>query len=187
MRFWNMIPAALAVVGWAVCQASAADVKAAQPAASGPSGVNVDAGRVGVPASSGIPPVPGSVSTVQNSSPGTAVIKQPTANTVWDNRPDPWRYKWENGRWWYYAPDNRWMWYSAPGGWTYYALPRSYTTGYGGVPVAPSTTYVVPPSSYYYYPSSGYYYGYPGYYYYGSPGLYYGGRWAYYGWGRGWR
>ena len=28
-----------------------------------------------------------------------------------DNRPDPWRYRHENGRWWYWAPDNRWMIY----------------------------------------------------------------------------
>jgi hypothetical protein len=114
-------------------------------------------------------------------------------NLVTDNRPDPWRYKWENNRWWYWAPDNRWMWYSDPGGWTYVNPNGGYSTGYGGVtvappvptvPVAPSTETVVPPSTTYYnYPSSGYYYGYPSYrYYYGRPGFYYGGR----GWGRGW-
>ncbi len=69
------------------------------------------------------------------------------------------------------------MSYSDPGGWTYVAPSGSYTTGYGGVPVAPEAGHVVPPTTYYYYPNSGYYYGYPGgYYYYGRPGVYIGSR-----------
>ena len=63
---------------------------------------------------------------------------------ITDNRPDAWRYRWENNRWWYWAPDNRWMSYSEPGGWTYYVAPSGgYTTGYGGVEVAPTPGYVV--------------------------------------------
>ena len=106
---------------------------------------------------------------------------RPAGNLFADNRPDQWRYKWSNNRWWYWTPENRWMWYSEPGGWTYYEpASGSYTTGYGGVPVVPNTGYVAPPATtYYYYPSSGYYYGYPAYGYYGRPGFYIGGpRWG---------
>ena len=120
------------------------------------------------------------------------------ANITGDNRPDQWRYKQENGRWWYWTPDNRWMWYSDQGGWTYFqpsgsatgstagTVSGSYTTGYGGVTVAPDTQYQysAPGTTYYYpnsgyvYPNSGYYYrSYPGRYYYGGgSGLYIGGN-----------
>ena len=96
------------------------------------------------------------------------------ANAVGDNRPDQWRYKWENNRWWYWAPDNRWMTYSPQNGWVYADAPVSYATGYGSVPVAPVPAYVAPPTTYYY-PAPAYYY--PRYY--GRPGIYIGGP----GWG----
>jgi hypothetical protein len=75
------------------------------------------------------------------------------------------------------------MWYTDPGGWTYYQPSGSYATGYGGVAVAPDTTYVAPTTTYY--PNT-YYYGYP--YYYGRPGVYIGvGGWGYRGGRGGWR
>ena len=117
---------------------------------------------------------------------GTPNVGVNVQTRIADNRPDAWRYRWENNCWWYWAPDNRWMWYSDPGGWTYVAPNGGYSAGYGGVavtpavpavPVAPNADVIVPPTTtYYYYPSSGYYYrGYPRYYY-GRPGYYYGGR-----------
>ena len=33
---------------------------------------------------------------------------------------DSWRYRWNNGRWWFYGPDNRWMWYGDDDRWLYY-------------------------------------------------------------------
>jgi len=110
------------------------------------------------------------------------IAQAPNAAVVVNDRPDSWRYKWENNRWWYWTPENRWMWYGEPGGWTYYTPSGSYTTGYGGVAVTPeysTPVYSAPvyaaPAPTYYYPSYGYY---PGYYggYYGGPGVYIGGR-----------
>jgi hypothetical protein len=155
------IPAILAAIGLWAGQAGAVDVSVGGPASPNP-GVHVDVPALGVHV---------------NTAPAVGVA------------PDQWRYKWDNNRWWYWAPDNRWMVYSDPGGWTYYQLEGSYTAGYGGVTVAPSTTYAAP-STTYVYPSTGYYYGYPGYYGYGyGPGVYIRGGWGW-GWGgrgRGWR
>jgi len=110
-----------------------------------------------------------------NSLPPRADVARAETNVITDNRPDAWRYKWDNNHWWYWAPDNRWMSYSDPAGWTYYEPSGSYTAGYGGVGVtvapAPATTYTYPT---YAYPSYGYY-GYP-YNYYG--GGYYGGNYG---------
>lgn len=33
---------------------------------------------------------------------------------------DSWRYRLDDGRWWFWGPDNRWMWYSDDGQWQYY-------------------------------------------------------------------
>jgi len=122
--------------------------------------------------------------------PPRADVVRADATLFTDNRPDQWRYKWENNRWWYWTPENRWMSYSEPSGWTYYEPSGSYTAGYGGVGVtatpAPAGTY---------YPTYGYY-GYPynnyGGGYYGRPGVYINGGWGGvgigYGGGRGrWR
>jgi hypothetical protein len=173
---------ALIVLGLSACAARAAD-EATRPALPG---VNVNTPGADVRVN------PGGAG-VAVGTPSAGVQVQPPArveppanapllngnraeiNITGDNRPDQWRYKWENNRWWYYGPDNRWMWYSEPGGWTYADAAPSYSTGYGGAPVAPPvTTYAAPSTTYYYYPNSGYYY-------YGSPGIYIGGR----GWGVG--
>ena len=45
-----------------------------------------------------------------------------TSSPFNDNRPDQWRYRSDNGRWWYWSPDNRWMWYNGSQ-WTYYEQP----------------------------------------------------------------
>ena len=114
------------------------------------------------------------------------------ANLFRDNRADPWRYRNDNGRWWYWAPDNRWMLYDN-NQWTYYqpnaagtttqSTPQTMTPGY-------NTTYQSTPGYTTYY--GGYDYA-PGYYgssypyyggYYGGWGSRYGG-WG--GYGRGWR
>jgi hypothetical protein len=34
--------------------------------------------------------------------------------------PDSWRYRSENGRWWYWTPQNHWMWYGDDGRWMDY-------------------------------------------------------------------
>ncbi len=94
-----------------------------------------------------------------------------SVNVTGGNRPDQWRYRWNNGRWWYWTPQNRWMWYSDSGGWVEYDSPVPYSTGYGSYDV-PSTGYFYYPSyGTYYYPGYGYGYGYPGYWYRG--GYYY--------------
>ena len=115
--------------------------------------------------------------------PGAAQITvgQPTvaSNQVVDNRPDRWRYKFENNRWWYYTPENRWMSYSDQYGWTYPESAGGYTTAYAAPVAPPAVEYAAPTTTYYSYPSYGYYYnGYPRSYYYGRPGVYVGGPWG---------
>jgi hypothetical protein len=101
-------------------------------------------------------------------------------NTFTDNRPDQWRYKWDNGRWWYWSPDNRWMWYDGAQ-WTYYDPNAANTTYYQSTPGY--TTYY---GGYDYSPQYyGYGYGYPYRGYYGGYGPYYGGRYGGYGYGNG--
>ncbi|MGA2068526.1 MAG: hypothetical protein ABSG86_26375 [Thermoguttaceae bacterium] len=34
---------------------------------------------------------------------------------------DSWRYRSDNGRWWYWTPQNRWMWYGDNGQWVDYS------------------------------------------------------------------
>jgi hypothetical protein len=63
---------------------------------------------------------------------------------ITDNRPDPWRYKFENNRWWYWTPENRWMTYSDQYGWTYPESAGGYTTGYAPATAAPAVQYTVP-------------------------------------------
>jgi hypothetical protein len=116
-----------------------------------------------------------------------------TATMFNDNRPEQWRYKQDNGRWWYWTPDNRWMWYDS-GNWTYYEEPSAgvattyqtapyttfysqsapYTTNYGGYTYSPGYGYGgYGYGGYPYY--RGYYRGYSGYYgngYYGGYGGY---------------
>ena len=105
-----------------------------------------------------VPPLPGT-NPVLRADPPVPV------NVIGDNRPDQWRYRWENGRWWYWTPQNRWMWYSDNGGWVNYDSAVPYSTGYGSYDV-PSTGYYYPSYGAYYYP--GYGYRYPGYWYGGS-------------------
>ena len=100
--------------------------------------------------------------------PGVQADPRVSVNVTGDNRPDQWRYRWENGRWWYWTPQNRWMWYSDNGGWVNYDSAVPYSTGYGSYQV-PSTGYYYPSYGTYYYP--GYGYRYPGYWYGG--GYYY--------------
>jgi hypothetical protein len=109
-------------------------------------------------------------------------------NFINDNRPDPWRYRVDNGRWWYWAPDNRWMLYDnnqwtnyqpGEGGITapayvpgpYNQSAPGYTANYGGYESAPGY-------------NGGYNTGYSGGYYNNCNGYGYGGR---YGYRRGWR
>ncbi len=35
--------------------------------------------------------------------------------------PDSWRYRSDNGRWWYWTPQNTWMWYGDDGQWVDYS------------------------------------------------------------------
>ena len=59
-----------------------------------------------------------------------------SVNVTGDNRPDQWRYRWDNGRWWYWTPQNRWMWYTDNGGWVDYDSAVPYSTGYGAYEVS---------------------------------------------------
>jgi hypothetical protein len=34
---------------------------------------------------------------------------------------DSWRYRWDNGRWWFWGPSNQWMWYGNDGQWLNYS------------------------------------------------------------------
>jgi hypothetical protein len=101
--------------------------------------------------------------------PGVQADPRVSFNVTGDNRPDQWRYRWDNGRWWYWTPANRWMWYSPDGGWVNFDTAVPYSAGYG--------SYEVPSTGYYYYPSYGAYY-YPGYGY-RYPGNWYRGGYYY--------
>jgi hypothetical protein len=110
-----------------------------------------------------------------------------TEHVITDNRADPWRYKFENNRWWYWTPENRWMIFSDQLGWTYPQVSGGYTTAYAPATAAPTVEYAVPSTTYYYnsYPGYGYYnYGYPRRFYFGRPGYYVGRPW--WGVGRWW-
>ncbi len=50
---------------------------------------------------------------------------------------DNWRYRWNNGRWWFWAPDNRWAWYD-DGRWSYdnrYVVNRPIFENFSGGPI----------------------------------------------------
>jgi hypothetical protein len=152
-----LLPAIMSLVALGAYQADSAEVVVTSPE----SGAAV------------IPPVPAASPTV--------VV--PRTDTVVTDRPDGWRYKFENNHWWYWTADKRWMWYSEPGGWTYYTPSGPYTTGYGGVAVTPAYStpvYAEPvyaaPAPTYYSAGYGYYPGYYGGYSYGGPGVYVGVR-----------
>jgi hypothetical protein len=52
---------------------------------------------------------------------------------------DSWRYRWDNGRWWFWGPDNRWMWYGDDGRWldygNAYVVQRPISEGFSGGPI----------------------------------------------------
>ena len=52
---------------------------------------------------------------------------------------DNWRYRWDNGRWWFWGPDNRWMWYGDDGRWLNYGdayvVQRPISEGFSGGPI----------------------------------------------------
>ena len=99
--------------------------------------------------------------TIPGASPALPPDPKGQATVFSDNRPDPWRYRLENGRWWYWTPQNQWMWYG-DNGWVAYDSAVPYTAAYGSYDV-PGTGYYSPyPGAYYY----------PGYYY--RPGVYVG-------------
>jgi hypothetical protein len=62
---------------------------------------------------------------------GVATIGAPGVSFS-DNRPDQWRYRFDNGRWWYWTPNNTWMWYNGQQ-WT--SFPQPGNTG----PAVPSS------------------------------------------------
>jgi hypothetical protein len=65
-------------------------------------------------------PAPASVANPEDMTPAPAThdTAEETPNNHPSN-PDFWRYKWENGRWWYYKPSNEWV-YWAEGQWITY-------------------------------------------------------------------
>jgi hypothetical protein len=52
---------------------------------------------------------------------------------------DSWRYRWDNGRWWFWGPDNRWMWYGNDGRWlnygNTYVVSRPILEDFSGGPI----------------------------------------------------
>jgi hypothetical protein len=52
---------------------------------------------------------------------------------------DSWRYRWDNGRWWFWGADNRWMWYGDEGRWlnygNAYVVQRPILEGFSGGPI----------------------------------------------------
>jgi hypothetical protein len=53
---------------------------------------------------------------------------------------DSWRYRSDNGRWWYWTPQNRWMWYGDNGQWTdysanMYVVQRPILDNFSGSPI----------------------------------------------------
>jgi hypothetical protein len=52
---------------------------------------------------------------------------------------DSWRYRWDNGRWWFWGPGNQWMWYSDDGRWldygNSYVVRRPILENYSGDPI----------------------------------------------------
>ena len=52
---------------------------------------------------------------------------------------DSWRYRWDNGRWWFWGADNRWMWYGDDGQWlnygNAYVVQRPISEGFSGGPI----------------------------------------------------
>ena len=54
--------------------------------------------------------------------PTRSILPSDTANA--SSRPEGWRYRWHNGRWWYWTTADRWMWYSDDGQWIAYETNR---------------------------------------------------------------
>ena len=56
-----------------------------------------------------------------------------------EGRPRHWRYRWDNGRWWFCGPDNRWMWYGDDGRWlnygNAYVVHRPIVENFSGGPI----------------------------------------------------
>jgi hypothetical protein len=52
---------------------------------------------------------------------------------------DSWRYRWDNGRWWFWGPGNRWMWYGDDGRWldygNAYVVQRPILANFSGGPI----------------------------------------------------
>jgi hypothetical protein len=52
---------------------------------------------------------------------------------------DSWRYRWDNGRWWFWGPGDRWMWYSDDGRWldygNAYVVRRPILENFSGGPI----------------------------------------------------
>jgi len=52
---------------------------------------------------------------------------------------DSWRYRWDNGRWWFWGPGNRWMWYGDDGRWldygNAYVVQRPILENFSGGPI----------------------------------------------------
>ena len=72
-----------------------------------------------------------------------------------EHREDGWRYRYENGAWWYWMPNNRWTYYDN-GGWQDYAVDN----------VAPSVPVATDPNFYWFHDQ----------WWYAHPG----NRWSYY-------
>jgi hypothetical protein len=52
-----------------------------------------------------------------------------TGNNVGTDRGERWRFRFDNGRWWYWSPENRWSYYDN-NNWTEYQGGQGYTANY---------------------------------------------------------
>ncbi len=175
MNMKRAMLAALAVAALSTYQAWAVDV---------PGAVQHGAQSIALPNQMPPPSNTGANVTVPGAAQVTVGRPAVAGNQIAENRPDRWRYKFDNNRWWYYTPENRWMIYSDQYGWNYPESAGGYTTAYAAPVAPPAVEYTAPTTTYYTYPSYGYYYnGYRGRYY-GRPGYYVGRPW--YGYRRWW-
>jgi hypothetical protein len=56
-----------------------------------------------------------------------------------DKGKDNWRYRWDNGRWWFWGPGDQWMWYGDDGRWlnynNAYVVNRPILENFSGDPI----------------------------------------------------
>jgi hypothetical protein len=93
----------------------AAPMNIAQPSANQPEQVAAPKAERSAPSAVTAPAAPKpDPATLNMKTPGKSATPAPTktsAPATAGGRPDMWRYKWYQGRWWYYLPNNQWIYF----------------------------------------------------------------------------